>query len=150
MSILTQLRQFFGRGIRMTMDLPQDFAWEDKVIPFTLHIASDPGQPHTAAQLRFHLYDEEKGTRSNSGTERGVNYRSPRSSPAASPSARCIHRPICHGSDLPPRSNPKGQCSRPGPRGRSAAETPSPSSPPDPCSSDATSLPGVGRQLSFC
>lgn len=75
MSLLTQLRQFFRRGIQMTMDLPRDFAWEDKVIPITLHLASHPSQADTAAYLRFHLYDEEKGTRSNSGTERGVNYR---------------------------------------------------------------------------
>lgn len=38
MRIRTKLRHAFGGGIILAMDLPQDFAWEDKVIPLGVHL----------------------------------------------------------------------------------------------------------------
>lgn len=75
MRFLTQVRNRFGRGVEVTMNIPEDFAWEDREIPVDLNLRSRPGQPDTTAEVSFHLYDEPQGTRANSGTEDGVNYR---------------------------------------------------------------------------
>lgn len=75
MSVLAKMRRAFGGGVSASMDLPQDFAWEDRVIPVTVHLSSHPSQADTTVRLRFHLFDEEQGTRSNSGTENGLNHR---------------------------------------------------------------------------
>lgn len=75
MHILRKLRHAFGGGINLAIDLPKDFAWEDKVIPIRVHLTSKQPQSDAGGELRFYFYDEEKGTRSNSGTENGLNHR---------------------------------------------------------------------------
>lgn len=75
MNSKTRSGGLFTRGVSVSMHVPRDFAWEDKVIPITLHLSRHPRQPDTTASVRFSFYDENKGSRSNTGSENGVNHR---------------------------------------------------------------------------
>ncbi|MGF3057455.1 hypothetical protein [Microbacterium sp. YY-01] len=74
MSIFTKMRNAFGGGVSIKIEMPRDFAWEDKVIPVQVHVTGHGTEPRVIDELRFHFFDEKQGTRSNSGEENGINY----------------------------------------------------------------------------
>lgn len=74
MSIFSKLRGAFGGGVRVAIEVPEHFTWEEGFIPVTVHLTGPSSEPARVEELRFHFYDEERGTKSNTGSENGVTY----------------------------------------------------------------------------
>lgn len=108
MGFFDNLKNAFGGGIHLEIALPNDFAWEDQMLPVTLQLTNRSPQGKTLEEMRFHFYDEAQGARANAGTENGVDFRWATDRvaqiEAGATLTMTVQMPLPYGADLTPQT----------------------------------------------